>query len=325
MIDTNLKSGSVDTLEANHEKQGAGASARPAYVLITPARNEAQFIELTLSSMVKQTCLPVKWVIVSDGSSDGTDEIVSKYTQDHPWIELLRMPERTERHFAGKVYAFNAGYARVKDLNYDVIGNLDADISFDPDYLAFLMDKFAANPKLGVGGTPYEERNTQYDYRFVSIEHVPGACQLFRRKCFEDIGGYSPIKGGTIDSIATMSARMKGWETRAFPEKTCVHHRESGTAQSGMLTARFKRGAKGYAVGNHPLWELFRTAYQMTKRPYVIGGLALLSGYVWALIRRPARPVPPELVAFQRREQMQRLRKLLAGRWILGKKTYEHE
>src|SRR5664280_392705 len=113
----------------------------PTYVLISPARNEAQFIALTIKSVVSQTARPLKWVIVSDGSTDGTDDIVRKYTADHPWIELVRMPERRERHFAGKVYAFNAGYARMEDISYDVVGSLDADISFDEDYFSFLLGK----------------------------------------------------------------------------------------------------------------------------------------------------------------------------------------
>lgn len=292
----------------------------PSYVLITPARNEAQFIRLAIESVVKQTVRPLKWVIVSDGSTDGTDDIVRQYADEFQWIELVRMPERLERHFAGKVHAFNAGYSKVMALDYDIIGNLDADISFDETYLETLLRKFTENPRLGVAGTAYRERNTQYDYRFASVEIVPGACQLFRRKCFEDIGGYAPVKGGTVDTIASMSARMKGWETRTFTEKMSVHHRESGTAQQGAIAARFQRGLKGYAVGNHPVWELFRTCYQMTKRPFVFGGLALLSGYLWAMIRRPERPIPPELVAFHRREQLQRLRALLAGAWIFGRK-----
>jgi poly-beta-1,6-N-acetyl-D-glucosamine synthase len=296
-------------------------STLPTYVLITPARNEACFIELTIKSVVAQTFRPSRWIIVSDGSTDGTDDIVRKYAADYPWIELLRMPERRERHFAGKVYAFNAGYAKLKDLSYEVIGNLDGDISFDPDYLTNLMSKFAANPRLGVCGTPYEERNTQYDYRFASVENVPGACQLFRRKCFEEIGGYRPIKEGTVDTIAVMSARMRGWETRAFTDKMFRHHRESDTAQNDMLTARFRRGAKSYAIGSHPIWELFRAVYYMTRRPYVLGGLALFSGYVWSLIRRTDRPVSLELVAFQRREQMRRLRQLLTGKWMTGSKS----
>jgi poly-beta-1,6-N-acetyl-D-glucosamine synthase len=290
----------------------------PQYVLITPARNEAQFIGLTLQSMVRQTVPPLRWIIVSDGSTDGTDEIVATVAAKHPWLELLRMPERRERHFAGKVYAFNAGLARVASLDYEVIGNLDADISFEPDYLAFLLNQFAANPRLGVAGTPYQERNTQYDYRFANIEDVAGACQLFRRKCFEEIGGYVPLKGGLVDTVAVRSARMKGWQTRTFPDRVCVHHRESGTAERGALVAKFARGEKAYAMGSHPLWEVCRTVYQMSRRPYVVGGLALLSGYLWSLLRRTERPVPPELMAFQRREQMQRLRRIFTGRWFVG-------
>src|SRR5215467_6869786 len=103
------------------------------YVVITPARNEAHFIEQTLKSVTSQTVLPLKWVIVSDGSTDGTDDIVKQYAAQYPWIELLRMPERAERHFAGKVHAFNAGYTRVRDTEYDVVVSLDADISFEDD------------------------------------------------------------------------------------------------------------------------------------------------------------------------------------------------
>jgi len=285
----------------------------PKYVLITPARNEAQFIELTIKSVIAQTLLPLRWVIVSDGSTDGTDEIVSKYAAIHPWIELLRMPERRERHFAGKVHAFNAGYARVVQLEYDAIASMDADISFDEEYFSFLLGKLAQNPALGLVGTPFKDRST-YDYRFVSIEHVSGACQVFRRECFESIGGYVPVKSGGVDHIAVITARMKGWKTMTFTEKICIHHRKIGSAQRGALSAKLKDGALDYALGGHPLWELFRTAYQMTKEPYVIGGLTLLAGYVAAGLRRVERPVSRELVDFRRREQMRRLRQFLTGR-----------
>ena len=194
----------------------------PKYVLITPARNEAEFIELTIKSMVAQTVRPEKWVIVSDGSTDGTDEIVLKYVNDYPWIELVRMPERQERHFAGKVHAFNAGRERLKHVEYAVIGNLDGDLSFDEEHFAFLLRKLAEEPRLGLAGTPFKgHTGIVYDYRYVSIEHVSGACQLFRRECFEEIGGYKPVKGGGIDHIAVITARMKGWKTRTFTEKRC--------------------------------------------------------------------------------------------------------
>ena len=284
----------------------------PTCVLITPARNEAQFIEGTIESVVAQTVRPLKWIIVSDGSTDGTDELVRKYATHFPWIELVRMPERSERHFAGKVYAFNAGYARTQGVEYDVIASLDADVSFSAEYFEFLLQKLAEDPTLGLVGTPFTEGSNQtYDYRFTSIEHVSGACQVFRRACLEDIGGYVPVKNG-IDHIAVVTARMRGWKTRTFPEKLCFHHRAMGTAQGGALTARFRIGANDYAIGNHPLWETFRTFYQMSKKPYLIGGLAILSGYLWATIRRPGRPVSRELVSFCRGEQLRRLARLLA-------------
>lgn len=285
---------------------------RPAYVLITPARNEAEYIELTLKSVVAQTVLPLRWMIVSDGSTDGTDDIVSKYAAGHSWIELIRMPERKERHFAGKVHAFNAGYARVVDLKYDVIGNLDGDVSFDPEYFDFLLQKFAENPRLGVAGTPFREGSFQYDYRFTSIEHVSGQVQLFRRECFEEVGGYLPRKIGGIDMVAVTSARMKGWQTRTFPEKPYEHHRRMGTATAKFWFTPFKVGRADYILGSHPLWEFARCIYQTTRPPIMVGGSLRLAGFTWAMLSRVEKQVPADFVQFRRKEQMQRLRKFVS-------------
>ena len=191
-----------------------------------------------------------------------------------------------------------------------MLGNLDADLSFDPDYLEFLMQKFFDDPKLGVAGTPFTE-NGGYDSARDSFEgenHVAGGCQLFRRRCFEEIGGYVPNGAGGIDWIAVTTARMKGWKTRSFPEKRFHHYRSLGTAGRSGLAARFSYGEKDYYLGGSPLWQLFRVAYRMTKPPVLIDGLALLSGYCWAAIRRAERCVTPELMRFHRREQMQKLR-----------------
>lgn len=286
-----------------------------SYVIITPARNEVRSIELTIQAVIAQSVLPLKWVIVSDGSTDGTDDVVRRYSADHGWIELLRMPERTERDFAGKVGAFRAGLARAEGLSYDAVCSLDADITFEPDYFEFLLEKLAADPALGLVGTPFKELTGEvYDYRFVSIEHVSGACQLFRRACFEAIGGYVPVKGGGIDHIAVITCRMKGWKTRTFPEKTCLHHRGMGTAQRGPIAARYKLGTKDYAIGNHPLWEIFRSTYQMTKKPIFLGGAALAAGYFMAMLRRDPRPVSSEFVSFHRGEQLARLRQFCTRR-----------
>jgi len=280
-------------------------SSNLRYVLVTPSRNEEAFIEKTINSVVNQTVLPVKWIIVNDGSTDGTDDIIKKYAARYLWIEVISMPERSERHFAGKVHAFNAGYGKVKDLNYDIIGNLDADISFDdPEYFDFLLKKFVQVPKLGVAGTPFREGTVQYDYRFSRKEHVSGACQLFRRECFESIGGYLPLKAGAIDLTAVVTARMKGWKTETFTEKYCIHHRRMGTAEKHIVTATFKSGYGDYPMGVHPVWQLSRSIYQMSRKPYVVGGAILMMGYLWAMLTRAHKPVSPEFVNFRRKEQM---------------------
>jgi len=287
----------------------------PNYVLITPARNEAAYIELTLKSVVSQTVRPIKWVIVNDGSTDGTDDIVRKYAANNPWIELVQMPERRERNFAGKAIAVSAGQKQLGELQYDVIGNLDADVSFEPDYFAFLMDRFAENPKLGVGGTAFREDNLSYNYEFVGIEHVSGMCQMFRRECFEAIGGYSAIRSGGIDLIAVLSARAKGWETRTFVEKSFVHHRSQGGALHTGLRERLHMGRKDYLLGNHPMWEIFRSIYQMAHKPYLIGGLLVLASYVWNSIRGVERTIPPELMAIRRSDQLKRLKLVMQRRF----------
>jgi glycosyltransferase involved in cell wall biosynthesis len=284
------------------------------YVLITPARDEARYIRKTLEAMIRQTVVPLRWVIVSDGSTDGTDEIVQEYASRHEWIRLLRMPERRERHFAGKVGAFYAGYEQVKDLEYDVIGNLDGDSSFDPDYIAYLLQKFEENPRLGVAGTNYIEdewdESLKHDYRFSNIEDVTGQCQLFRKECFAAIGGYKPSKIGGIDLIATLSARMAGWQTRVFTDKLLFHHRQQGTAQFFKYTVEWSNGRKDYLFGSHPLWEISRASYRLTKKPYIIGGCLLLSGYLWAMIRRSEKTVSEEFTRFRRKEQMARLSRI---------------
>jgi len=280
-----------------------------SYVLITPARNEAQYIESAIQSVARQTILPMKWVIVSDGSTDGTDEVVSKYAAQYPWIELLNTSGNGERHFAGKVHAFNAGYARVKDLGYDVIGNLDADASLDQeDFFEFLLSKFLENPKLGCCGTAYREGDVIYPYRFTSLEDVSGACQIFRRECFEAIGGYLPLRAGGIDVIAVFSAQASGWETRTFTERMFQHHRTVASAQhAGVYQRIFKGGEKDYLLGSHPAWEFFRGLYQMKNKPYILGGVLMLVGYFWAMCSS-GRTIPPELMKRRQETQMERLK-----------------
>src|SRR5579862_6065428 len=282
------------------------------YVLITPARNEEKHIEQLIQSMIAQTALPTKWVIVNDGSTDATASLVGPYLEKHPWIELVNLPAHRDRTFAAKVYAFNAGFEKVKNLEYEVIGNLDSDVTFDADYCEFLLNKFEADLRLGVAGTIFQEDGySSATDSFEGQNHVAGGCQLFRRQCFEEIGGYVPNKAGGIDWIAVTTARMKGWTTRSFREKFFFHYRSLGTAERSLLASTFSYGEKDYYLGNHPLWEAFRIAYRALKRPFVLGSIALLSGYLWALVRRIDRAVSDELMRFHRQEQMKKLSGIL--------------
>jgi glycosyltransferase involved in cell wall biosynthesis len=287
-------------------------STRPSYVLITPARNEEKFIETTIQSVISQTLLPMKWVIVNDGSTDATATIVSRYLAKNAWIELVNLPVRKDRNFAAKVYAFNAGQETVKHLEYDVIGNLDADVSLDNDHFEFLLGKLLENDRLGVTGTVFtEEGYSSETDSFEGLNHVSGQCQLFRRQCFEEIGGYVPNRAGGIDWIAVTTARMRGWTTRSFREKSFFHYRSLGTAERSLLASAFSYGEKDYYLGNHPLWEISRVAYRAIKKPYIVGGLALYLGYLSAFLRQMERPVSDELMRFHRAEQMRKLKAIL--------------
>jgi glycosyltransferase involved in cell wall biosynthesis len=279
------------------------------YVLITPARNEEALIQKTIESVIAQTSLPLRWVIVNDGSTDATASIVGRYLAKYEWIELLNLPVHRDRSFAGKVHAFNSGLERVRNLNFEIIGNLDSDLSFDSEYCEFLLSKFEEDAGLGVAGTIFQEDGySSASDSFEGQNHVAGGCQLFRRRCFEEIGGYVPNKAGGIDWIAVTTARMMGWKTRSFREKVFFHHRKLGTAERSPLVSAFSYGEKDYYLGNHPLWEVCRALYRSTKKPYLLEGLALYSGYLSAFFRRMDRPISDELMRFHRKEEMLKLR-----------------
>lgn len=291
------------------------------YALVTPARNEEKHIEVLIESMIHQTLLPVKWIIVNDGSTDATASIVQKYAAEHPWIELLDLPVHRDRSFAAKAYAVNAGVERLAGISWEVVGNIDSDVSFDPDYCEFLIEKFEGDPTLGVAGTIFSEDGGYSSGKdsFEGQNHVAGGCQLFRRECFEEIGGYVPNKAGGVDWIAVTTARMKGWRTRSYREKSFYHYRKLGTAERSLLASAFSYGEKDYYLGNHPLWETVRVLYRSTKKPWFLGGAALGAGYFSAWVRQMKRPVSNELMRFHRREEMLKLRSIAASLFRLQK------
>jgi glycosyltransferase involved in cell wall biosynthesis len=290
-----------------------------AYVLITPARNEEAYIEKTIQSVISQTILPKKWIIVSDGSTDRTDEIVKRYEENYDFIQFVRMSRgKADVNWSSssKARALSLGYEQVRNIDYDFIGTLDADVSFEKEYFQFLLEKFAELPKLGIAGTPHiEDEHDIYRRPYSNLEHVHGACQLFRRKCFDEIGGLigpaNAAKGRGQHVVAVTMARMRGWRAKSFTEKTIFHHRKMGTANKGIISAGFEQGRYDYLFGNLLLWEVLRATHQMKAKPYILGGLSVLSGYLWSFLKQEKRPFPQELVKFRRREQTQRLKSII--------------
>ena len=284
-----------------------GASS---YVLITAARNEASYIENTLWSVVSQKLRPLKWVIVSDGSGDGTDSIIEKYSAKHSFIQLLKLNRHGDRNFGNKARALNKGIVLLKDINYTHIGNLDADISFQEYYFEYLLAKLDEDKSLGlVGGSIYDYYNNRFHKVIHYLNSVGGPVQLFRKECFKDIGGYVPIDTGGIDFVAGVSARMRGWKVRTFPELKVLHYRRQGTAGHNILFARFRDGSKEYLLGHHFLFQFAKCIRRVTEWPYVASSACRLYGYIYAaLFMKSNYCVSDEFIRYLRWEQLQRLK-----------------
>ncbi len=286
----------------------------PPYVLTTPAHNEEAHIERTLRAVVSQTIRPLRWAIVSDGSTDRTDEIVKGYAARHEFIEFVRRERSGSADFASKIHAFRLGMNLHKGLPYQFVGNLDADMSFEPDYFEKVLARMAAEPKVGIGGGGLEELIAGKRQPIINDVNtsVCGAVQFFRRECFEAIGGLMPLKRGSEDAVAEAMARMKGWQTRTFPEVVAMHHRHTGARGGRVLAARFHQGRKERYRGNHPLFELAKCLHRMRERPYVIGGILRFCGYLREAIHPEAGDsIPDDVTAFVRREQLRRMKRFV--------------
>jgi glycosyltransferase involved in cell wall biosynthesis len=280
------------------------------YVLITAARNEESYIRKTLESVASQTRLPKAWIIVSDGSTDRTDEFVSDFAACHKFTQLLRLDNASERSFASKAFALNAAYEHLKDIQFEFVGILDADISLPPDYYAQLIARFGANPCLGLAGAAIVEEcaGGRWELRSVdSLLDVGGQMQLFRRRCYEQIGGIAPLRWGGEDTAANVMARRKGWEVRVFADLRACHHRPTGTEGTSVCRSRFRGGMCDYFIGYHPLFELAKCIRRISEPPYVTGSVLRLCGYFWPFVSRQRPSMPADFIDYLRRHQMQRL------------------
>ncbi|MBM4144162.1 MAG: glycosyltransferase [Lentisphaerae bacterium] len=279
------------------------------YALITAARNEESYIEKTLCAVEAQTVRPARWVVVSDGSTDRTEEIVRGHAARSPWIELVRAESGGARSFGSKARAVNSAWRRLNASPWEYLGILDADVSFGAHYYAALLPEFERDPRLGVGGGRVLDAWRGGFVRRPMSEKwsVRGPVQTFRRACFEQIQGYRELTYGGIDCLAETMARMYGWRVRTFPEVTAYHHRPTGAEAHGALRARFRLGRQNYVIGYHPLFVLARSVPAAAQPPCVAGALAVLAGYFSGALRREPRQAPPEVARFLRREQIDRL------------------
>lgn len=288
---------------------------KTTYVLITAAKNEEAFIENTIRAVLRQSILPLKWIIVSDGSTDCTDEIVRQYETDYDFIQLLKVTSNEGRDFASKVYAVNIGYSLIKNLSYDFIGILDADITFEVDYYKKLLKEFDVNPRLGLaGGQIFDLYDGKMHKGINSDNSVGNAIQFFRRECFDKLGGLTPIANGGEDGVAEISVRMHGWEVKSISHLPVLHHRRTGTAVLNILNFKFRQGAVEYCLGYHPFFQAMKCIFRFREKPYVIGSIFRFAGFWWTTLKQEERPVNIDFVRYVRKEQMERITNILYQR-----------
>jgi len=289
------------------------------YVLMTAAYNEEATIAKTLESVTRQTLLPDRWVIVSDASSDRTDEIVQEYAKNWPFIRYTRRERKPGRNFGAKVRALHSGFELLSECDYSLIGNVDADVSLEPTYFEELISHFDMRPKLGIGGGFFfEEKDGEFRNREANRTYaVTHAAQLVRRECYEAIGGYAVLEFGGEDWHAETSAKMKGWEIEAFPNLKIFHHRPTGTA-NGLMRYKFRQGRMDYAFGSDPIFEIFKCLLRVPEKPFFLGCMSRLTGFFWSKVRRDVRPVSREFVEFLRTEQRAKLASLFRNRRMPG-------
>ena len=281
------------------------------YVIITPARDEELHIRTTIGSMLGQTILPVEWVIVNDGSTDGTGKIVDEYAARYPWIRAVHRTNRGFRKAGGGVVdTFNDGYRTLTCKDWDFIVKLDGDLSFEPDYFEKCFGTFDLEPQLGVGGGVmcYIENGTK-SFEANPAFHVRGATKIYKRACWDAIGGFWPAPGW--DTMDEVKASMLGWTTRSFPDLHLLHHRHTGAAD-GAWANWVKNGRANYICGYHPLFMLSKCVHRLGQRPYIVGSAALLYGFLTGYLNRIPQVDEPKTIQYLRQQQIARL---------LGRKT----
>lgn len=279
------------------------------YIVITPVRNEAQYLQFTIDSLAAQTVIPQQWIIVDDGSTDQTAKLALAAARLHPWICVVQRADRGFRKPGGGVIeAFYDGYCHIQGEDWQLIVKLDGDLSLEAEFFEKCLLRFEEDPKLGIGGGTICKRVDQalvVEAPGDPVFHVRGATKIYRRDCWKAVGGLIEAPGW--DTVDEYRANMLGWVTYTFPELKIWHHRPAGGAQ-GTWKNWVKNGLANYVAGYHPLFMLVKCARRLATRPYGIGSLGLLAGFLGGYLKKVPQVNDRNLIRFVRQQQMRRLR-----------------
>lgn len=280
------------------------------YVLLTAAKDEEAYIGEVIERVVVQTVRPLAWFIVDDGSLDRTAAIVAKYAAAHPFIHLQSAAAREGRNFGSQYKAINAAYALARSLKFDFVGVVDADQAPDsPRYYESLFADFDRNPRLGMTSGYIYERNGAGEWK-VRASNAPdstAASALFRRTCYDAIGGYVPLAIGGSDALAQIEARRKGWEVRPRTDLPILHYRPTSSA-GGIWRGRWREGLMDGAFGTLPVFEILKCARRLKSKPLVLGSAVRFAGYLWYLLTQ--KPVlSADQIAFLRQYQRAKIQR----------------
>jgi poly-beta-1,6-N-acetyl-D-glucosamine synthase len=277
------------------------------YIIISPVRNEEEYIEKTILSVTAQTLLPAEWIIVNDGSTDNTAKIIYPYLAKYPWIKCIHLNPHHYHPGGGVVHAFYAGYKEVCTRNWRYVVKLDGDLEFGPHYFESLFDKFEAKQDLGMAsGKTFIQRGNKIYKEPCTDDHVVGATKVYRRDCFEAIGGLIEALGW--DTIDELKAQVLSWETFSYEDLVVIHHRKMGFRNTDWSRGRFINGKCQWFLGYHPLYVIFKGCYRMIEMPFVIGGLAMILGYFTAMIKSEPKYENKEVLNHLKKKQLSRLR-----------------
>jgi biofilm PGA synthesis N-glycosyltransferase PgaC len=289
----------------------------PRVVIISPCRNEERTLERTIACMRAQTHPPERWVVVDDGSTDRTPEILAEAARELPWLRVVKRDDRGFRKVgAGVIDAFNDGLASV-DCDYDFVSKMDVDLEFQPTYLELILEEFAADPKLAAAsGKVFRPEGDGFVEEFMIDEMVAGQFKLYRREAFERIGGF--VAEVMWDGIDFHRARIEGYRTASFPaeELRIIHLRLMGSSDRSIYVGRLRWGRGQWFMGSAFLYVLASGVFRAREKPYGIGGLLIVAGYLGAWLRGAPRYADPEFRRDLQGWQQARLRGLLAGRGV---------